>query len=74
MLKYTTRRPSRTDLDMIASGQWIRVARKDYRHVSGARVVYRCNDYVWEIIGGAQDGQCFGPLHVARHEVERFAR
>ena len=73
MTMYTTRRPSRTDLDMIASGQWTRVARKDYRHVSGVRVVYRCNDYVWEIIGGAQDGLRFGPLHVARHEVERTA-
>lgn len=67
------RMPARTDLDMINSGQWVKAARKDYRHASGARVVYRNNDYVWEIIGGAQDGMRYGPLWVARYEVERAA-
>ena len=67
------RRATRTDLDMLASGQWNRIARKDYRHASGVRIVYRSNDYVWEIIGGARDGDCYTTLHITRYEVERAA-
>ena len=66
----STRRPARTDLDMIASGSWNRIARKDYRHATGIRIVYRNNDYVWEIIGGARDGLRMESLWAARHEVE----
>ena len=48
-----------------------RDGRKQYRHASGVRIVYRHNDYLWEIIGGAKDGDCYEPLWVARYEVER---
>ncbi len=65
------RRANRTDLDMLASGSWNRIARKDYRHSSGIRITYRDNDWVWEIIGGARDGDRYTTLHIARHEVER---
>ena len=65
------RRANRTDLDMLASGQWNRIARKDYRHETGIRIVYRNNDYLWEIIGGARDGERYTTLHITRDEVER---
>ncbi len=65
------RRPERTDLDMISSGQWTKVARKDYRHSSGIRIVYRHNTYVWEIIGGKFDGDSYTTLKVSRYNVEK---
>lgn len=72
-MTYTmnTRHPARTDLDMLASGSWNRIARKDYRHATGTRITYRHNDYVWEIIGGAHDGLLLTSLWAARHEVEK---
>ena len=65
------KRAGRTDVEMLASGQWTRDGRKQYRHASGVRIVYRHNDYLWEIIGGAKDGDCYEPLWVARYKVER---
>ena len=68
-------RATRTDLAMLASGQWARVARKHYRHASGVEIVYRPNQYLWEVRGGARDGNRWETLEPARYYVERgFSR
>ena len=67
-------RQQRTDLDMLASGQWTRHAKRHYIHASGVQIIYRWNDYLWEVIGGAQDGNRWETLAPARHFVERSLR
>lgn len=52
--RYAVNEPDR-------SGAWVRDGRFGgkplHRHVaSGAVIRYRCNDWVWEIVGGANDG------------------
>ena len=61
----------RTDIDMINSGQWAKVAKKHYRHASGVEIKYDCNAWVWEAIGGKEDGHCWTQLNHARWSVER---
>lgn len=63
----------RTDTEMIESGQWVRVARRRYRHVTGVEVVYGNNEWLWFIRGGPHDGEGYGTLGVARHAAERDA-
>lgn len=57
----------RADLELVATGEWTKTARKTYRHQSGIVVRYLDNDWSWEILGGAQDGNCYGTLTVAAH-------
>lgn len=51
----------------ITEGTWNRVAKKHYRHESGVEVIYRHNDWVWEIIGGRNDGLRYERLWAAQH-------
>lgn len=71
MLTGYPRRQGRTDEGMLASGAWAKVGRKEYRHESGARVIYRPNAHLWEIVGGAADGLRYERLWPARDTVER---
>ena len=48
-------------------GEWARVARKHYRHMSGVEIVYRPNLWLWEIVGGRNDGLKYERLWAAQH-------
>jgi len=52
-------------------GTWIKVARKHYQHVTGIECRYDCNRWLWEIVGGAEDGRFYGTLWVAQHAAIR---
>jgi hypothetical protein len=51
----------------ITSGTWNRIAKKHYRHIDGTEVIYRHNSWVWEVIGGPNDGLCWTTLSAAQH-------
>lgn len=55
---------------MVASGEWVKLAPKHYRHSSGAEIRYDCNRWVWQILGG----DAYTLLWVARHWVESKAQ
>ena len=61
----------RADLDLIASGSWVKAGRKTYRHASGIVVRYDHNRFTWEIVGGAEDGYHYTTLTVAAHSATR---
>ena len=69
----TNRTGRRADLELIATGAWTKTANKTYRHVSGTVVRYRHNQWVGEIVGGAEDGNCYTTLSVAAYYVEKVA-
>ncbi len=50
-------------------GVWERVGRKHYQHVAGPEVLYRHNDWLWEIVGTASDGERFSTLSAAQARV-----
>lgn len=50
-------------------GTWVKIARKHYRHITGIEVRYNCNRWLWEIIGGPEDGSAYGTLWVAQHSA-----
>jgi hypothetical protein len=64
-------RAGNTGREMIESGAWIKVARKHYRHMEGVEIVYNCNRWAWEIIGGKNTGEAYGLLWVARQRAEQ---
>jgi hypothetical protein len=51
----------------ITEGTWNRIARKHYRHINGAEVIYRPNSWNWEVIGGPNDGLRWTTLSAAQH-------
>ena len=53
---------TRVDLAMINSGRWVKVGSKHYRHETGIEMIYRHNDWVWEIRGGEFDGERYERL------------
>jgi len=62
-------------LSPVTTGVWERIARKHYQHISGIEVIYRCNAWAWEIIGGPEDGRRYTGLAVAQHAATRhFSR
>lgn len=63
----------RTDTLMLEGGQWVRVAPKHYRHVTGVEVVYGHNEWLWFVRGGPHDGEGYGTLDVARYYAEQAA-
>lgn len=56
-----------TRMKPITEGTWNRIARKQYRHISGIEVLYRHNSWVWEVVGGKNDGLCWTTLSHAQH-------
>lgn len=50
-------------------GTWERIGRKHYQHVTGIEVVYRHNEWCWEIVGGKYDGHRFDRLWAAQHHA-----
>jgi hypothetical protein len=63
------RRPMNTGREMVASGQWAKIGKKHYRHVSGIEVWYDCNAWKWRTSLDKSLG--WSALWVARYEVER---
>ena len=63
-------RHGRTDIEMVASGAWVKVGRKHFRHVSGVEVRYDSNAWLWKVSGGPWDRYGFEVLHGARSAVE----
>ncbi len=63
------KRQGHTGREMLASGSWVKLAPKHYRHESGAEIRYDCNRWVWQIVGA----EAYTLLWVARHAVERKA-
>lgn len=53
------------------SGEWARVARKHYRHVSGIEIAYDHMAWNWQIIGGREDGNRYPTLSVAQYSATR---
>lgn len=57
----------------VTEGEWVRDGRcggrPSYRHVSGVVIRYRCNDWVWEIVGGPNDGLRFERLWAAQERA-----
>ena len=62
------RRNRRTDQDLINAGDFVKVGRKHYRHVSGAEIVYDCNRWRWSAVG-----QLWQTLDVAAYYVRKQA-
>ena len=51
----------------ITEGEWVRAARKTYRHETGIVVRFDDNRWGWEIIGSSRfDGCLFGTLWAAQ--------
>lgn len=48
-------------------GTWNKIAKKHYRHESGVEVIYRHNGWLWEIVGGKNDGLRYERLWAAQH-------
>lgn len=46
--------------------EWSKVADKHYRHAGGVEVIYRHNAWMWEVVGGKNDGYRFKLLWVAQ--------
>lgn len=67
MTSTAARTNRRADLELIASGAWAKTGRKTYQHESGIVVRYDCNAWLWEIIGGAEDGRFYQTLTVAAY-------
>lgn len=62
------KRMGNTGREMVQTGAWVKVGRKHYAHISGVEVVYRCNDWAWEVIG---TGLMYQALWVAKQAAEK---
>lgn len=51
----------------ITEGEWVRIARKHYRHESGVEIRYDWNRCLWQIIGGRYDSLYYERLWAAQH-------
>jgi hypothetical protein len=61
-------RHGNTGVEMVASGAWVKVGKKHYRHVSGEEIKYDCNAWGWRAVG-----RLYTTLWMARYEVEMVA-
>lgn len=50
---------------------WAKVGRKHYRHDSGVEVKYNPNKWLWEVMGGENNGEAFGVLWAALHRAAK---
>lgn len=62
----------------LASGQWAKAGRQGgkpvYQHASGAKVVYRPSRFLWEVVGGRNDGHAYERQWAALDAVEQGVR
>lgn len=61
------RRHGNTGREMVDSGQWAKVGKKHYRHVSGNEAKWDCNVWGWRINDGKS---VYDALWVVRGNVE----
>jgi len=66
---YDVRRNRRTDLQIVNDGDFVKVGKKHFRHVSGAEVKYDCNAWAWRACDSL-----WQTLEVAVSNVRREAR
>lgn len=52
---------------MTATQTWISIGRKHYRHSDGIEIRYSHNNWMWELVGGINDGLMFKTLKVAKY-------
>lgn len=59
-------RNKRTDLQIVAAGDFAKVGKKHFRHVSGAEIKYDCNAWGWRACG-----RLWQTLEVAVYNVRK---
>lgn len=64
-------RMGHTGREMVESGAWVKIGRKQYEHINGAVVRYDCNHYGWQV---NNEPERWSALWVARHQVEKAGR
>lgn len=62
------KRMGHTGREMEASGEWVKIGRKHYEHISGVQIRYDCNRWAWEIIGR---NELYTVLWAAKHRAEQ---
>ena len=65
------RRNTRTDQQILLDGDFAKVGRKHFRHVSGTEITYNCNRWAWQISNGDLYTTLEVAVHAVRHEVAR---
>ena len=55
----------------INNGEWNRIASKTHRHASGIVIRYNHNRWLWEVVGGKDDGHSYTTLAAAQHAATR---
>ncbi len=60
-------RMGNTAREIVAAGDFVKVGKKHYRHVSGVEIKYNWTRWAWEL----PDGRAWTLLWVAVHEVRR---
>ena len=58
----------------VTKGVWERVGPRLYEHVTGLRVAYSHNQWMWEVIGGPDDGHMYSTLGNAQYAATRHHR
>jgi hypothetical protein len=53
-------------VDRVVMAGWEKTGKGQYRHATG-RAVIRRDSGLWEVIGGADDGNRYGTMHVAMY-------
>lgn len=62
------RRNTRTDLDLVNAGDFVKVGRKHFRHVSGLEITYDSNAWHWRAVG-----RLWTTLDWAAYQVRKHA-
>jgi hypothetical protein len=62
------RRNTRTDLDLVNAGDFVKVGRRHFRHESGLEITYDCNRSHWLAAGNAWQS-----LEWAAYQVRKAA-
>lgn len=62
------RRNTRTDIDLVNAGDFVKVGRKHFRHASGLEISYDCNTWRWRAVG-----QLWATLDWAAYQVRKAA-
>lgn len=63
------KRNTRTDLEIVAAGDFVKVGKKHFRHESGVEIEYDCNHWGWRI--STDRKWLYGTLEVAVYNVRK---
>lgn len=67
------RRNTRTDLDLVAAGDFVKLGRRHFRHVSGLEITFDCTRRLWNAAGFAWQTLDWAAYQVRKH-AENNAR